>query len=72
MASTLTGKSRKLGPLIHERALQKVEAHVSDAVSKGAQILIGGKRLEGKGSFFAPTVLSDVPPNVRISNEKWN
>lgn len=61
---------RKLGPLIHERALQKVEAHVEDAVSKGAQVLSGGKRLDGKGTFFQPTVLSDVPPNVRLANEE--
>ncbi|KAI5124870.1 hypothetical protein M0805_007302 [Coniferiporia weirii] len=58
------------GPLIHERAIQKVEAHVADATSKGAQVLVGGKRLDGPGSFFEPTVLSDVPPNVRLANEE--
>jgi len=49
------------GPLIHERAVQKVEKHVEDAVSKGAQILVGGKRPSGPGCFYEPTVLSDVP-----------
>ncbi|EJD00953.1 succinate-semialdehyde dehydrogenase [Fomitiporia mediterranea MF3/22] len=58
------------GPLIHDRAIQKVEAHVNDAVSQGAQVLVGGSRIEGPGSFFAPTVLSDVPPHVRLSNEE--
>ncbi|OCB84552.1 succinate-semialdehyde dehydrogenase [Sanghuangporus baumii] len=58
------------GPLIHDRAIKKVEEHVADAVGKGAQVLIGGSRLEGPGSFFAPTILSDVPPNVRLSNEE--
>ena len=61
---------RSYGPLIHDRAVQKVEQHVSDAVSKGAQILVGGKRIDGPGSFFEPTVLSDVPPNVLLSNEE--
>lgn len=58
------------GPLIHDRAIEKVERHVSDALSKGAQILIGGNRIEGAGSFFAPTILSDVPPNVQLANEE--
>ena len=58
------------GPLIHDRAVEKVEGHVSDAVSKGAQILVGGKRINGPGSFFEPTVLADVPPNVLLSNEE--
>lgn len=49
------------GPLIHERAVTKAKKHVDDAVAKGAQILVGGKRPEGPGSFFEPTVLSDVP-----------
>lgn len=41
--------------------MSKVERHVADAVSKGAQILVGGKRPNGPGSFYEPTVLSDVP-----------
>jgi succinate-semialdehyde dehydrogenase/glutarate-semialdehyde dehydrogenase len=49
------------GPLIHEKAVQKVEKHVEDAVSKGAQILVGGNRPKAPGSFYEPTLLSDVP-----------
>ena len=56
--------------MIHDRAIKKVEEHVADALSKGAQVLVGGKRVPGDGSFFSPTVLSDVPPNVRLSNEE--
>lgn len=52
---------RTHGPLIHERAVSKVEKHVEDAISKGAQILVGGKRRDTPGSFYEPTVLSDVP-----------
>ncbi|ETW84022.1 hypothetical protein HETIRDRAFT_408257 [Heterobasidion irregulare TC 32-1] len=58
------------GPLIHKRAVEKVKSHIDDAVSKGAQVLIGGSRLEGVGSFFAPTVLSDVPADALINQEE--
>jgi len=50
------------GPLIHDKAVHKVERHVEDAISKGAQILVGGKRPDAPGSFYEPTVLSDVTP----------
>ena len=56
--------------MIHERAVDKVAKHVDDAVSKGAQVLVGGKRLDVPGSFFAPTVLSDVPSNALIHDEE--
>jgi succinate-semialdehyde dehydrogenase / glutarate-semialdehyde dehydrogenase len=56
--------------LIHEQAVNKVAKHVDDAVSKGAQILVGGKRPDVPGSFFAPTVLSDVPSNALINDEE--
>ncbi|KZP03941.1 succinate-semialdehyde dehydrogenase [Athelia psychrophila] len=61
------------GPLIHDRAIDKVVKHVEDAVSKGASILVGGKRLDPHskgGSFFAPTVLSDVPSGTFIESEE--
>ncbi|THH16921.1 hypothetical protein EW146_g3794 [Bondarzewia mesenterica] len=58
------------GPLIHDRAVEKVKGHVNDAVSKGAQILIGGDRPEGAGSFFAPTILSEVPSHAIINHEE--
>jgi len=49
------------GPLIHSKAVDKTEAHVKDAVEKGAKVLVGGKRLTELGeSFYAPTVLTDV------------
>jgi len=60
------------GPLIHERATSKVAKHVEDAVSKGAQILVGGRRPDLPGSFYEPTVLSDVPggPSTFFSQEE--
>jgi succinate-semialdehyde dehydrogenase/glutarate-semialdehyde dehydrogenase len=57
------------GPLIHAHAIEKVERHVEDAVSKGAQIMVGGKKIENT-SFFVPTVLCDVPPNALLTTEE--
>ena len=58
------------GPLIHERAVEKVARHVDDAVQKGAQILIGGRHIDSPGTFFAPTVLSDVPSGAMSNHEE--
>ncbi|KAH9077135.1 succinic semialdehyde dehydrogenase [Lactarius deliciosus] len=58
------------GPLIHDRAVEKVSGHVNDAIEKGAQILVGGSRIDRPGAFFAPTVLSDVPRNALINDEE--
>jgi len=57
------------GPLIHTRAVEKVIRHVEDAVSKGAQILVGGRHIPNT-SFFHPTVLSDVPSDAALHNEE--
>lgn len=58
------------GPLINERAIEKVEAHVDDALKNGATVAIGGKRHERGGTFFEPTVLTDVKPDMLISREE--
>ncbi|KAI0304050.1 succinic semialdehyde dehydrogenase [Russula brevipes] len=58
------------GPLIHARAVEKVAGHVNDAVQQGAQILVGGSRIDRPGTFFAPTVLSDVPLGTLINDEE--
>lgn len=59
-----------LGPLMNESAVQKAEEHIEDAVSKGARLMTGGKRL-GKGSlFFEPAVLADVTPEMAIYREE--
>lgn len=63
-----------VGPLVDEAALEKVSVHVDDALSKGARLLTGGRRLDegelAKGLFFAPTVLADVSENMRILREE--
>ena len=60
-----------VGPLIHERQLLNVESHVEDARAHGARVLLGGKRLPKLGpNFYAPTVLADVTPEMRIMREE--
>jgi succinate-semialdehyde dehydrogenase/glutarate-semialdehyde dehydrogenase len=58
------------GPLIDEAAVEKVEDHVSDAVSKGARILLGGKRHSLGGTFFEPTVLANVTSTMKVAREE--
>ena len=60
-----------VGPMIHERQLQIVEAHVEDAVARGARLLAGGCRLLALGkNFYKPTVLADVTHEMRIMREE--
>jgi acyl-CoA reductase-like NAD-dependent aldehyde dehydrogenase len=60
-----------VGPMIHERQLRIVESHVEDAKAKGARVLAGGKRLPQLGpNFYAPTVLFEVTPDMRIMREE--
>jgi succinate semialdehyde dehydrogenase (EC 1.2.1.16) len=58
------------GPLINEQAVKKVEQHIADAVSKGARVLLGGKRHALGHSFFEPTVLADVTPAMQVAREE--
>ncbi|MFG1352346.1 NAD-dependent succinate-semialdehyde dehydrogenase [Xanthobacter autotrophicus] len=58
------------GPLINEAAVEKVERHVADAVSKGARVLTGGARHALGGTFFAPTVIADVKPGMMVMKDE--
>jgi succinate-semialdehyde dehydrogenase/glutarate-semialdehyde dehydrogenase len=58
------------GPLIDEAALTKVESHVADALSKGARLVMGGKRHALGGTFYEPTVLADVSPDALAFREE--
>ena len=58
------------GPLIDDSALAKVEAHVADALAKGARVLCGGARHARGGNFFQPTVLADVTPEMEVAREE--
>jgi succinate-semialdehyde dehydrogenase/glutarate-semialdehyde dehydrogenase len=58
------------GPLIDQRAVGKIEAHIADAVGGGARLVHGGKRHRLGANFFEPTVLADVTAAMRISREE--
>ena len=58
------------GPLINDAAVAKVEDHVADALSKGAEIATGGKRHEAGDRFFEPTVLTNVTTDMKITREE--
>ena len=58
------------GPLIDATAIEKIESHVADAVSKGAKLVQGGKRHALGGTFFEPTVLADVSADSLIFSEE--
>jgi succinate-semialdehyde dehydrogenase/glutarate-semialdehyde dehydrogenase len=58
------------GPLITDAAVAKVEAHVGDAVAQGAKVLTGGKRHALGRTFYEPTVLTDVTPDMQIAQEE--
>ncbi|HEX4348727.1 MAG TPA: NAD-dependent succinate-semialdehyde dehydrogenase [Vicinamibacterales bacterium] len=58
-----------MGPMIDEAAIEKVETHIQDAVSKGATIASGGARASGP-RFFMPTVLTGVTPDMAVASEE--
>ncbi|HEX5028246.1 MAG TPA: NAD-dependent succinate-semialdehyde dehydrogenase [Gaiellaceae bacterium] len=57
-----------VGPLIDEPAVEKVERHVADAAERGAELVLGGERIEGQ--FFQPSVLVDVTADMAMSREE--
>ena len=59
-----------MGPLIAERRVEVMNDFINDAVENGANIEIGGNRLNLAGSFFSPTILTDVSDNAKIMNEE--
>lgn len=67
-----TEEGTDLGPLINEQASQKVQKHLDDAVSKGAEIVCGGDKWNGglDGYFYRPTVLSGVTDEMIVMNEE--
>jgi succinate-semialdehyde dehydrogenase/glutarate-semialdehyde dehydrogenase len=60
----------QIGPLIDAPALAKVEAHVADAKARGARTLVGGARDARGGTFYAPTVMADVPADALLACEE--
>jgi succinate-semialdehyde dehydrogenase/glutarate-semialdehyde dehydrogenase len=58
------------GPLIDANAVVKVEEHIADALAKGARVALGGRRHRLGGTFFEPTILTDVTPQMLIAREE--
>jgi succinate-semialdehyde dehydrogenase/glutarate-semialdehyde dehydrogenase len=65
----LKGETQQ-GPLIDMNAVTKVEEHITDAISKGAKVAAGGKRHSLGGSFFEPTILTEVTPQMKVAREE--
>jgi succinate-semialdehyde dehydrogenase/glutarate-semialdehyde dehydrogenase len=63
-------EASRMGPLAHARRRSAIEGIVEDARTRGARVLAGGHRLERRGYFYAPTVLTIVPREARIMNEE--
>ena len=63
-------KQVQLGPLISESAVKKVNAHVADAVNKGARLLSGGTASPHGSCFVEPTVLTNVTPEMQVFKEE--
>jgi len=61
-------ESTQIGPLVNARAVEKVRAHVEDAVHKGAHVVLGGGVI--KDLYFSPTILTHVTPGMRILEEE--
>jgi succinate-semialdehyde dehydrogenase/glutarate-semialdehyde dehydrogenase len=60
----------KQGPLIDQQAVDKVQAHVADAVTQGARVIAGGKQHEKGGLFFEPTIVADVNHEMLVMREE--
>jgi len=63
-------KATNMGPLIDDRGIKKVERLVADAVSKGAKIHVGGNRHKAGGTYFQPTVMTNVSTNMDLAHEE--
>lgn len=60
----------QMGPMITERRRQAIAALVQDAIAQGAELRLGGHALPGRGYFYAPTVLANVPESARLMTEE--
>lgn len=57
-----------VGPLVNSKGLDKVKAHVDDALAKGGKLIVGGKHI--KGNFFEPTLIADISESMKICSEE--
>jgi succinate-semialdehyde dehydrogenase/glutarate-semialdehyde dehydrogenase/succinyl-CoA reductase len=59
-----------IGPMVREEALKTLDAQVQEAITHGAHLELGGERLKRKGSFYSPTILTNITPEMRIMREE--
>lgn len=59
-----------IGPLVNGESLNNMDSLVKESVSQGAEIVVGGERLKGKGFFYKPTIIKKVSPNMKIASEE--
>ena len=60
----------RIGPMVDERQREQVHRHVTDAVRRGARVLVGGQPRPGPGTFYPPTVLADCSPEMLVLREE--
>ncbi|TJW89638.1 MAG: aldehyde dehydrogenase family protein, partial [Mesorhizobium sp.] len=65
-----TDSETECGPMITRKAVDKIDRLVQDAVARGAKLLCGGAASEGRGYFYPPTVLRDVPADAAMAHEE--
>jgi acyl-CoA reductase-like NAD-dependent aldehyde dehydrogenase len=59
-----------VGPLVNRSSLENIESIVKESVRNGAEIITGGDRMENRGYFYAPTIIKNVSPKMRIAQEE--
>ena len=59
-----------LGPMVSEQAVKTIDQQVQDSVKEGARVIMGGERLRRKGSYYSPTILTNVKPEMRVMREE--
>jgi acyl-CoA reductase-like NAD-dependent aldehyde dehydrogenase len=71
LISSAAGMEVHMGSLTNDRELERTEAHIADAVAKGAKVVYGGKRRPDLGPrFFEPTILTDVDHTMKVMTEE--
>ena len=62
-----------LGPLINSEAIEKVQEHIADAKSKGANVILGGETIQGPGNFLTPTIVTQATKEMLVSRRNiWS
>jgi succinate-semialdehyde dehydrogenase/glutarate-semialdehyde dehydrogenase/succinyl-CoA reductase len=59
-----------MGPLVNSISLKNIESIVKESIKDGAQLLMGGEKVDRKGYFYKPTIIKDVSPKMRIAQEE--